>query len=385
MGATVGTAATAAETAAPTTAGPATAAGNLPPTAEIAAEPLIGPPPLTVKLSGAGSSDPDGSVVEMRWDLGDGQTAVGAEVEHVYAGVGNYPTVLTVTDDAGASASAQVLVKVGGCPDYAAGAAQGSLDAPAVVEASGLAISRRSPGVLWTHNDSEGAPRLYTATLKGAPLGVYTLQGAEVRDWEDMALGPGPKPGGDYLYVGDIGDNLEQYPSITVYRVAEPPVDPAQTGVVASLSGVEALVFTYPDGQPRNAETLLVDPPTGDLYVVSKRQDGVSGVFRAAAPLTAGPSALEQVATVDFGVGGLATGGAVATAGDWVVIRTYFGARMWPRAPAASLAQAFTGAGCPVPVVMEIQGEAIAFAAVGLDYFTTSEGATPTLYRYARQ
>ena len=32
------------------------------------------------------------------------------------------------------------------------------------------------------------------------------LQGADLRDWEDMALGPGPKQGQDYLYVGDIGD-----------------------------------------------------------------------------------------------------------------------------------------------------------------------------------
>ena len=32
-----------------------------------------------------------------------------------------------------------------------------------------------------------------------------------------------------------------------------------------------------------------------------------------------------------------------------------------------------------------LQGEAIAFAATGLDYYTTTEGATPALQRYLRQ
>lgn len=380
------TAGATAETGAPTTAGPTTTPSNLPPVAEISAEPLLGPPPLTVTFSSEGSGDPDGAIAGYAWDFGDGETATGATVEHVYASVSNYTVTLTVTDDDGAATTAKTLIKVGGCPQYAAGAAQGNIAAPAVLEASGLVASRGSPGVLWTHNDSDpDGPRLYTVTLKGAALGTYTLQGAEVRDWEDLAIGPGPKPGQDYLYVGDIGDNSEKYASVTVYRVPEPPVDAAATGVVASLSGVEALELVYPGGQAHDAETLLVDPQGGDLYVVSKREDGASQVFRAAAPVSAGTTALAEVAQIDFGIGGLATGGSVSAAGDWVVIRTYFGARMWPRAPGSALSDAFAGPGCPVPVVMEIQGEAIAFAADGLDYLTTSEGVAPTLYRYARQ
>lgn len=374
-----------AETGAPTTAGPTTTPG-LAPVAEISGGPLIGPPPLTVALSGEGSSDPDGAIAKYDWDFGDGETATGATAQHMYASVSNYTVTLTVTDDDGATATAQVLVKVGGCPEYAAGAAQGAIAAPAVLEASGLAASRGSPGVLWTHNDSDpDGPRLYTVTLQGAALGTYTLQGAKVRDWEDLAIGPGPKPGQDYLYVGDIGDNGEKYESVTVYRAPEPPVDAAATGVVASLSGVEALELTYPGGEAHDAETLLVDPAGGDLYVVTKQGDGASTVFRAAGPVSAGTTALAEAAQIDFGPGGLATGGSVSAAGDWVVVRTYFGARMWPRAPGSALSDAFAGPGCPVPVVMEIQGEAIAFAADGLDYLTTSEGAAPTLYRYARQ
>lgn len=373
-------------TTAPTTGGSGTGAVNLPPTAKLTAEPGEGPGPLRVKLSGAGSGDADGEVVAYNWDFGDGEQGSGAEVEHVFAALGNYAVRLTVVDDDGASAEAQTLVKVAGCPVYGDAVGQGKLDAAALTEASGLAISRSAPGVLWTHNDSDPeGPRLYTFTLQGAPLGVYSLQGAEVRDWEDMALGPGPNPGQDYLYVGDIGDNLEAYPQITVYRVAEPPVDPRKSGVVASISGVEALTFTYPNGKAHNAETLLVDPQGGDLYVVTKANDGLSSVFRAAAPLTAGPSELQKVGEIDLGLGGLTTGGAVSSAGDWVAVRTYFFARMWPRPPGMPLWQALVGGGCPVPLAVEPQGEAIAFAATGLDYFTTSEGATPALQRYMRQ
>ena len=373
-------------TTTPTTGG-SSAAENQAPTAKLTADPTEGPGPLLVKLSGAGSGDADGEVVAYDWDFGDGEQATGVAVEHSFASLGNYAVRLTVTDDDGASAEAQTLVKVAGCPAYSKAVVQGKLESAALTEASGLAISRGSPGVLWTHNDSDPeGPRLYTFTLAGAPLGIYSLQGAKVNDWEDMALGPGPKPGQDYLYVGDIGDNLEQYTKITVYRVAEPPVDPAQTGVVASISGVEALTFTYPSGKAHNAETMLVDPQLGDLYVVTKENDGLSSVYLAAAPLTPGPSReLDKVGEIDFGLGGLSTGGAVAMAGDWVAIRTYFFARMWPRAKGAPLWQALVGGGCPVPLVVEPQGEAIAFAATGLDYFTTTEGATPALQRYMRQ
>ena len=57
---------------------------------------------------------------------------------------------------------------------------------------------------------------------------------------------------------------------------------------------------------------------------------------------------------------------------------------MWHRPKGMPLWHAFAGAACDVPVAMELQGEAIGFAAAGLDYFTTSEGASPPLYLYTR-
>ena len=376
---TTGTTGTTGTTATPTTTA---VDGNLPPDPRIAGgEASDRAAPLTLTFTSE-STDPDGEIVKIAWDLGDGTLLTGASVEHVYVAEGSYTVKLTVTDDDGASAQASAKVEVGGCPKFKPGASQGPLNLSALVEASGLAASRRSPGVLWTHNDTDGDTALYTFTLKGAPLGVYTLQGAKLRDWEDMALGPGPKPDVDYLYVGDIGDNEEKHASVRVYRVVEPPVDPRATGVVASLSGVETLEFTYPGGTPHNAETMIVDPQSGDLHIVSKAGDGVSAVFRAAAPLQSG--VLEAVGEINFGPGGLTTGGAASAAGDWVLVRTYFSARMWRREPGTPMWQAFMGEACDVPVVMEMQGEAVTFAGAGLDYFTTSEGEAPLMYRYTR-
>ena len=39
------------------------------------------------------------------------------------------------------------------------------------------------------------------------------------------------------------------------------------------------MTFTYPNGS-NNAETILVHPQIGDIYVVTKKESGPAGVFR---------------------------------------------------------------------------------------------------------
>lgn len=269
------------------------------------------------------------------------------------------------------------------CPKYAAVTGPGTLTPAAIVEASGLAVSRKSPGVLWTHNDSdEDGPFAYAfAAADARYLGRYALLGAKVHDWEDMAIGPGADPKVDALYLGDIGDNDKKRDDITVYRVPEPAVDLAQAPGDRELAGVETLVFTYPHGKAHNAETLLVDPVRGDLCIVTKRKSGESDVYCAAAPLRSGE--LEHVAELDLG--GLATGGAVSLDGSVVAVRTYLDARLWRRDLARPLADAFRDPACPIPVVLERQGEALAFTPDALGYYTVSEGRLPALHAYRRQ
>ncbi|HET6813152.1 MAG TPA: hypothetical protein VFJ69_03970, partial [Actinomycetota bacterium] len=150
------------------------------------------------------------------------------------------------------------------------------LEDPRILESSGLALSRRHPAVLWTHNDSGGGPELYAVGSDGRTLATLTLAGAEARDWEALAPGRDDR-GRPALLVGDIGDNQDLWPEVAVYRVTEP----------ARLrdATVPAVRYRlrYADG-PRDAEALLVDPRSNRLYVATKSSDG-GGLYRAPARL----------------------------------------------------------------------------------------------------
>ncbi|MFN8446823.1 MAG: PQQ-dependent sugar dehydrogenase [Caldilineaceae bacterium] len=92
-------------------------ATNLPPTAQISANPVAGAAPLTVNFSGAGSSDPEGSALTYSWTFGDGQSSnnnSAAIIQHLYSANGIYSAQLVVKDTAGnSSPPAPVRIDVG--------------------------------------------------------------------------------------------------------------------------------------------------------------------------------------------------------------------------------------------------------------------------------
>jgi len=258
----------------------------------------------------------------------------------------------------------------------------GTVASTSVNEASGLAVSRKNAGVMWVHNDSGDSARVFAMNTAGAHLGIYTLSGASATDYEDIAIGPGPVAGKDYLYVADTGDNSAVRSSIRVYRVQEPTVSPTQSPVSVTLTGVQALTFVYEDGA-RDAETLMIDPRTGDLYVVTKRES-LGRVYRASAStLVPGTTiTLHRVATLTW-TG--ATGGDISPQGDEIIIRGYTQAFVWARPANTILWDAFSSTAYSVPLASEPQGEAIAYDPQGNGYYTTSEGTNQPIYYYARQ
>jgi hypothetical protein len=275
------------------------------------------------------------------------------------------------------------------CPNFKPGPV-GTIAGKALNEASGLVASRRNRGVLWSHNDSGGTPELFAITESGSSLGTYVLEDAKANDWEDIAIGPGPKPGRWYLYVGDIGANNAKREHIIVYRAEEPKVRLDQKDKKRDIEDTVAFRLRYPDRRSRDSETLMVDPATGDIYLVTKTLLGNPEVYVAKAPLDdQKTNVLERVMDLDLkssvGVaGGLATGGDIAADGSAILIRTYMDAYYWLRMPGESIPEALEGQPCAVPLHKEPQGEAIAFSADGRSYFTVSEGRHPRLYSFVR-
>jgi hypothetical protein len=272
------------------------------------------------------------------------------------------------------------------CPKVSPPVSKGLIVSFKVNEGSGLAASQLNAGTLWVHNDSGASNQIVAISTTGVEQASFKLDGAKAVDWEDIAIGPGPAPQTPYIYVGDIGDNGESRSGITVYRVAEPKVTASL--LETTLKGVEALPLVYPD-KPHNAETLMVDPLSGDLYIVVKDGGGVSPVFRAAAPLVAGQKVtLQQVAQLQFGqapLGGskTTTAGDISPDGKWIAVRTYDAAFLWLRQAGMTVGQALAGAPCPIPQAKEGQGEALGFAADGKGYYTFSEGKFVPLSFYA--
>ena len=199
-----------------------------------------------------------------------------------------------------------------------------------VTESSGLVASRTTPGAYWTHNDSGDGPFIYAFDTAGETLGVFKVTGAKARDWEDISAGPGPQPNKSYLYAGDIGDNNENRSEIIVYRFLEPTLKPADKASTKTrpraTESAEAIRLKYPDGA-HDAETLLVHPTTGNLYIMTKVAFKNPTVYEATAPLNAGNViTMKRIGEVRVPsiFGGAITGGSISPDGRRVALCDYF-------------------------------------------------------------
>jgi hypothetical protein len=272
---------------------------------------------------------------------------------------------------------------VAACPGTRPGRAVGRLQNHEIDEASGLVVSRLDPDLFWVHNDSGDGPRLFAIDGSGEQLAELSMAGAYANDWEDIATGPVLEGGASSLFIGDIGDNFALRSSVQVYVLPEPQVD----RMVAPLplrASAHRLDVSYPDG-PRDAETLLVDPLTGDLYIVEKADyetpSARVGVYRIPALEVLSQHVVAQrVAEVPLGP---VTAGNVLANGRGVALRNYDTARFFERDPALPLFHAFARAGCELPLAdLAQQGEALGFARDGKSYFTVAEGEARQIYRY---
>jgi len=272
---------------------------------------------------------------------------------------------------------------------YVRAAVAGTLQSPAIVEASGLAHSRRRQNLLWVINDGGEEPLLHAVTPEGEALGAVRVAGAENRDWEDLAAFS--YEGSSWLLVADIGDNGGIRDHLTLYVVPEP--EPAD-GEVAPAWTVR---YTYPDG-PHDAEAVAVDGEAGHIYVLTKRTEPAE---LHTLPLRPAASAGVLISTLVTGLDSLPareeaagllaaavpyhwqpTGMDMAADGSAVAVLTYADVYYYPRRRAETWADALAREPLPLGMPLVPIAEAVAFDERGRSLFITAEGRHAPLLRF---
>jgi hypothetical protein len=246
-------------------------------------------------------------------------------------------------------------------------------------EASGLADSHKQPGLLWTHGDAASPDEIYLLNRQGKLVGTVKTPFNNY-DWEDVAIGPGPQTGETYLYIADIGDNGSSQDIKRIYRFPEP------SSPTATITAFDRIQFRYPDGA-FDAETILLDPLTKDLFVVTK------WLPKARLYRLPYPQSTNEVITAqkvgEMTVGSDLTGGSISVTGTEIVVRGYLAINYWKRKTTESVGEVLLRApNKTLPYLFEPQGEAICFAKDNNGYFTLSErniAPSVNLYFYARK
>lgn len=253
----------------------------------------------------------------------------------------------------------------------------GNLESPDLREASGIAASKCQPNVFWSHNDSGDQPLLYAIDSNGKHLGVWKVENAANRDWEDIeAIKSGDKC---YVLIGEIGDNDHKYERIAVYRVEEPAVAPANASSMGKgpLPGPKADVayMNYPN-ERHDAEALLSHPTSGDVYLLTKSNNQRSHVYKFKPRFEGETQKLEKVAeiTVPAIPNGSLTGGDISSDGKHVILCDYFaGYEFVLPDGSASFDEIWKQRPVRVDLGKRAIGEAVAYSADGSFVIAVSE------------
>ncbi len=169
----------------------------------------------TLTFDGSASYDPDGTIVSYNWNFGDGTSASGQVVNHVYSLAGTYTVTLTVTDNGGLTAQDTALVTIKEQPSAPI--------ANVIIDMSISGGSRWRANALVTARDASNQP-IVDATVDGSWSGIYNRNVSNSTDEDGQASfrtgslsGTGTvtftvtritKGGVDYLLQGETSDSI---------------------------------------------------------------------------------------------------------------------------------------------------------------------------------
>ena len=242
-----------------------------------------------------------------------------------------------------------------------------------LVESSGVAVSIRNPGLVWTHNDGGRGPFLYAVDGGGQVRSRIELNQPD-RDWEDIARGRCDL--GVCLYVADTGDNDERRESISLYRLAEPE------GEGDREVDSERYRMTLPDG-PRDIEAMYVLPPEQIFFVTKGRNHPVT-VYHYPSPLRADDIVtlveVQRLTPGPVAPPRMVTGASATLDGGTVAIRTYESLQFFNVTDGEQLLGSNVGR-VNLRTLREAQGEGVGFGAGGVIVLSSESvrGSRPSL------
>jgi len=267
---------------------------------------------------------------------------------------------------------------------------EAKLEAAALKEASGMAVSSVKDGLMWLLNDSGSKPELFLTATNGDSRGKVEVEGVKNTDWEDLASFM--LDGKPYLLIADTGDNGSQRQECALHIVAEPAA-PKEGKLSGKVRVAWNIRFRYEDG-PRDCEAVSVDAKAGKVLLLSKRTDppmlyelplkpGKEGIQTAKKIGQLGKALPNGIPPMPFGT--QPTGMSLASDGSLAAVVTYAGAFVFPRSEKESWATAFAREPLRLAGHGLRQAEAIALSRDGKRILVTSEGADAPIILYHRE
>ncbi len=262
------------------------------------------------------------------------------------------------------------------------------LQAPAIAEASGLAISSADPRFMWIVNDSGGTPDVHLVSADGSYRGKVTLKDTKNSDWEDLASFS--IDGQNYLLVADTGDNNAKRDSSTLHILREPKLPADGTNLAANAQPAWQIQFRYETG-PRDCEAVAVDAKAGKILLVSKRtQPPEVHELPLRPPAKGGVLTAKKIGTTEakspldslIPFRNQPTGLDITADGSLAAVVTYYGVFLFPRKSGETWADAFSRKSASLPPHQLGQAESVAFSKDGKTIYALSEGRKSPIARY---
>ncbi len=259
-----------------------------------------------------------------------------------------------------------------------------TVESPEIAEASGIATDS-TQRLVFLEQDAGRPPVVHAIDLTGRTRARIEVPFPN-EDWEDLATGV-DEDGRPALFIADTGDaffvrrdqGLPPRTEFALIRIREPVV---QDGDPTDIPAVDPVRWplVYADGGNHNAETLLVQPGTGRVFLVDKSEEAGTPAYLWMGPdeLTeSGPNVLERVSQVPVTS---VSSGSFSPTGDRLALRDADTAYVW-RVADGDVAGALTEPPVISPLPSSPQGEGLAFSGDGNAVLTSSEGGSSVVWQ----